>query len=151
MKELSDKEVVEAIYNGVRPSKIFAPSVIEDYNESAVQLGIEGMVENPDFTNEWLMPEEYKHIDLIDYFSKKVKTEQEEQRVAEELSLFIESGNEELLRYLIYLGEVITENNVVTGVGRGSSVSVYILYLCGIHKVNSLAWNLSPSEFFKVK
>ena len=44
---------------------------------------------------------------------------------------------------------VIKDNNIVYGVGRGSSVSSYILYLIGVHRVNSLKFNLDIKEFLK--
>ena len=47
------------------------------------------------------------------------------------------------------LVDVSKENNIVLGVGRGSSVASYILYLLGIHKVDSLAYNLDIKEFLK--
>lgn len=149
MKELNDQQTFEAFYNGVSPSKIYAPNI--QYNDMAKNLGLELIPEAPIFTEQFLMPEEYKELDLLGYFSEKISSDKEANRIAEELQLFIASGNESLLRYLIYLGEVIKENNIVTGVGRGSSVSVYLLYLVGIHKVDSLKYNLDYREFFKIK
>lgn len=151
MQELSETEFIEALYIGIDPKKLYAPDIRENYNRAARQLGIDQLPEKPTFTEDWFMPEEYKTLDLVDYFSKKVSAENEQTRIAEELSLFIETNNESLLRYLIYLGEIIKENNIVTGIGRGSSTSLFLLYLCGIHKVNSLKFDLSPYEFFKIR
>ena len=39
------------------------------------------------------------------------------------------------------------ENKIVWGVGRGSSVSSYILYLLGVHKVNSIKYGLNITDF----
>jgi hypothetical protein len=149
MRESNESEVFEAFYNGVSPSKIYAPNV--SYNDMAKALGLELIPEKPIFTEQFLMPDEYKNLDLIGYFSDKVTTEEEMIRVAEEVDLFVASNNENLLKYLVYLGEVIKDNNIVTGVGRGSSVSVYLLYLIGIHKVDSLKHQLNYREFFKLK
>lgn len=149
MKELNDQEVFEAFYNGIPPSKIYAPTV--EYNNIAQKLGLETIPENPIFTEQFLMPDEYKNLDLVEYFSNKISTDDAANRVAEELQLFIESENEDLLKYLVYLGEVIKNKKIVTGVGRGSSVSVYLLYLIGIHKVDALKYNLDYREFFKIK
>jgi DNA polymerase III alpha subunit len=41
------------------------------------------------------------------------------------------------------------QNNVVWGVGRGSSVASYVLYLLGVHKIDSLKYNLDIHEFLK--
>src|SRR5882672_10628783 len=107
MKELDETEVLESFYNGISPSKIYAPNV--QYNEQAKKLGLELIPEKPIFTEEWFCPDEYKNLDLLQYFLDKITTEEEVKRVAEEISLFIESGNENLLRYLIYLGDIIRE------------------------------------------
>jgi DNA polymerase III alpha subunit len=40
-------------------------------------------------------------------------------------------------------------SNIVWGVGRGSSVASYALYLIGIHKIDPIKYNLSINEFFK--
>ena len=40
------------------------------------------------------------------------------------------------------------EKNIIWGVGRGSSVSSYILYLIGVHRINSIKYELDYKEFF---
>jgi DNA polymerase III alpha subunit len=50
---------------------------------------------------------------------------------------------------MIYLVDVMRENSVVWGVGRGSSVASYVLYLIGVHKIDSVKYNLDFKEFFK--
>jgi len=40
-------------------------------------------------------------------------------------------------------------NNIVWGLGRGSSTASYVLYLLGVHKINSLYYDLSIEEFLK--
>ena len=83
--------------------------------------------------------------------SRRIQEYKQALRVAQELDLFFQTKNEDLLRYLIYLGNIIKENNIVVGIGRGSSVSLYLLYLIGIHKVDSLRHDLSPTDFFKIR
>ena len=39
------------------------------------------------------------------------------------------------------------KHELVWGVGRGSSVARYVLYLLGVHKVDSLKYNLDIKEF----
>jgi DNA polymerase III alpha subunit len=50
---------------------------------------------------------------------------------------------------LIYIIDTMRKNNIVWGVGRGSSVASYILYLLGVHKVDSVKYNLHIEEFLK--
>ena len=70
-------------------------------------------------------------------------------RVIEEYKAFSDLNMIPMLRYLIYLVDVMRENNVVWGVGRGSSVASYVLYLIGIHKVDSIKHNLDYREFLR--
>ena len=55
----------------------------------------------------------------------------------------------DLLRYMVYLVDFMRENNIVWGVGRGSSVASYVLYLIGVHKINSIRYNLDWREFLR--
>ncbi len=95
------------------------------------------------------MPEEYKSLDIALYVLNKCNTEAELQRAGEELFLFQEKGLFPLLQYLKYLVDVMRENNIVWGVGRGSSVASYVLFLIGVHRINSLYYDLSIDEFLK--
>jgi len=54
-----------------------------------------------------------------------------------------------LLRYMIYLVDFMRENNIVWGVGRGSSVASYVLYLIGVHRINSIQYGLDWHEFLR--
>jgi DNA polymerase III alpha subunit len=54
-----------------------------------------------------------------------------------------------LLRYLKYFVDTMRANNVLWGLGRGSSVSSYVLYLLGVHKINSMFYDLDIREFLK--
>lgn len=97
----------------------------------------------------WLMPEEYKNMDIAKYVLEQCKTEPELQRAGEELMIFQEKNMFPLLQYLKYLVDTMRQNNVVWGVGRGSSVASFVLFLLGVHKINSLYYDLDISEFIK--
>ena len=55
----------------------------------------------------------------------------------------------DLLNYMIYLVDFMRENKIVWGVGRGSSVASYVLYLIGVHKIDSLYYDLDVAEFLR--
>ena len=99
--------------------------------------------------NMWHMPDFYKDFDIAKYVLEKCRSDEELQRAGQELLLFQERDMFMLLRYLKYLVDVMRENNIVWGVGRGSSVSSFVLYLIGIHRINSLYYDLSIEEFLK--
>lgn len=97
----------------------------------------------------WLMPEKYKTMDIAQYVLDQCQGEAELQRAGAELLLFQERDMFVLLRYLKYLVDTMRENNIVWGVGRGSSVASFVLFLLGIHRINSLYYDLSIDEFIK--
>ena len=43
----------------------------------------------------------------------------------------------------------MTQNQVIWGVGRGSSVASFVLYKLGVHKIDSLYYNLDVHEFLR--
>ena len=97
----------------------------------------------------WHMPEEYKQLDIAAYVLGLCNEDYELQRVGEELLLFQERDAFDLLRYMKYLVDTLRKNNIVWGVGRGSSVASYVLFLLGVHKINSIYYNLDIDEFLK--
>ena len=108
-------------------------------------------VEDFDNNNQskWHLPSEYYNMDIAKYVLDKCTSEAELQRAGDELIKFQERDMFDLLRYLKYLVDTMRENNIVWGVGRGSSVSSFVLYLIGIHKINSLYYDLDIEEFLK--
>lgn len=120
------------------------PKLIE-YTASTVTVN--------DFDNErrnnWFMPAEYKTFDIANFILDQCNGDAELQRAGEELILYQERDLFMLLRYLKYLVDTMRKNKIVWGVGRGSSVSSFVLYLIGIHRINSLFYQLDISEFLK--
>jgi len=99
---------------------------------------------------EWFMPDEYKTLNVYDYVMNKAGDDLAElERVEEELAQFKVRGMTNLLRYMIYLVDFMRENNIVWGVGRGSSVASYVLYLIGVHRINSIQYDLDWREFLR--
>jgi DNA polymerase III alpha subunit len=99
--------------------------------------------------SEWFMPDEYKNMDVYSYVEQKCNTHEEVQRIDEEFIAFDEKGLLDLLRYMVYLVDFMRENNIVWGVGRGSSVASYVLYLIGVHRINSIQYDLDWREFLR--
>lgn len=97
----------------------------------------------------WFMPDDYKNLDIAQHILSLCTIQEELQRVGEELLLFQEHNLFDLLRFLKYLVDTMQENHVIWGVGRGSSVASYVLYLMGVHKINSLHYDLDPREFLR--
>jgi DNA polymerase III alpha subunit len=110
-----------------------------------------GSIEELDQRNQssWHMPKEYLDLDIAQWTLDQCKTDAELQRVAEELLLFQERELFNLLRWLKYFVDTMRANKVVWGVGRGSSVASYVLYLIGVHRINSMYYDLNIDEFLK--
>jgi DNA polymerase III alpha subunit len=97
----------------------------------------------------WFMPQEYQQLDIAKLVLDLCSTDAELQRVGEELLLYQERNLFDLLRYLKYLVDVMQTNRLIWGVGRGSSVASYVLYLMRVHRVNSMFYDLDPTEFLR--
>ncbi len=107
----------------------------------------------------WNIPQYYQDLDIIDYVSTKHaeiverydldQIESREYRLAQEIYLYLESGLEYFVRAIIYIVETLQSNNQPYGVGRGSSVSSYLLFAIGMHDVDSYAYDLDVAEFIR--
>jgi DNA polymerase III alpha subunit len=97
----------------------------------------------------WNMPEEYLNLDIAKWLLDQCKTQEELQRVGKELLLYQERNLFNLLRQLKYIVDTWRKNNIVWGVGRGSSVASYVLYLIGVHRINSMYYDLDIEEFLR--
>jgi DNA polymerase III alpha subunit len=102
--------------------------------------------------SEWFMPDEYKELNVYKYVLGKAHTpcpEDVQKRIWDEMEAFKQRDLHNLLRYMIYLVDFMRENNIVWGVGRGSSVASYVLYLIGVHKIDSIQFDLDWREFLR--
>lgn len=99
--------------------------------------------------SQWNMPDEYKTMDIAAWILAQCKEPAEFQRVGLELLLYLERDLFPLLQYLKYLVDTMRKYNIVWGVGRGSSVSSYVLFLIGIHRINSIYYDLDVNDFLR--
>jgi DNA polymerase III alpha subunit len=97
----------------------------------------------------WHMPEQYRDMDIAAHILNLCQSDAELQRAGHELMLYQERGLFDLLKYLTYLVDVMREHQVIWGVGRGSSVASYVLYLLGVHRINSMFYDLDVTEFLR--
>jgi DNA polymerase III alpha subunit len=98
----------------------------------------------------WNMPEEYKTLDIEQWLiAQSPPWDPEATRLQEELTEFKERNMLDLLRWLKYFVDTCRSNNILWGVGRGSSVASYVLFLIGVHKINPIKNNLDWREFLR--
>lgn len=158
---LSDEKTgIELLYAGKDISKVEFVSTedITKYNKFCDDLGIDRLrilgEDDFDRINTYAIPQHYKGIDVEEYVRGLIPTsgdsaEAVEARVEMELALYKERNLFPIIQVLLYVVDVLRTNELVWGVGRGSSVASYVLYLIGIHKVDSLKYNLDIKEFLK--
>ena len=97
----------------------------------------------------WYMPQQYKDMDIAMHVLSLCNSDAELQRCGEELMLFQERNLFDLLKYLKYLVDIMKENRLIWGLGRGSSVASFVLYKLGVHRIDSLYYELDPAEFLR--
>ena len=107
-------------------------------------LQIDGVLQD-----NWFMPDEYKNMDILKFLKDKCQTSDQLDRVCVEYTEYDNREMLPLLKFLVFLVNTMRENNIVWGVGRGSSVASYILYLIGIHRIDSIKYNLDFYEFMR--
>lgn len=100
--------------------------------------------------SEWVYPSKYDEIDLREFFLDRCTSDIERERVLMELDLYESYHMTKLLRCMIWVVDTMNEHGIIWGVGRGSSVSSYCLYLLKLHLVDSIKYGLDIHEFLKV-
>ena len=155
------EEVVKYVYrmnaNGDL-SKLFVTELtpeIKKYNEvSDVPIKVKSECDEIDLR--WILPDHYKYLDLDEYLLKladKIEKdkwyEQRVERLCQEIWMFRALNLDEVLRTLIYVIDVMTEKNVIWGVGRGSSCSSYLLFLLGLHEVDPVRYGIEITDFIR--
>ena len=117
------------------------------------QIKIKNSCELP--TPEIVIPEKFKNVNVLDFIIKKHETElgplteSIRSRINYEYGLFSKKNLLDILKICIYIIDVFEKNNVVWGTGRGSACCSYILYIIGIHDVDSILYDLDIHEFLR--
>jgi DNA polymerase III alpha subunit len=98
----------------------------------------------------WNMPDEYKQLDIENWLREQSPPwDPESTRLEEELQAYKARNMLDLLRWLKYFVDTCSKEQVLWGLGRGSSVASYVLYLIGVHSINPIKYNLDWQEFLR--
>jgi DNA polymerase III alpha subunit len=147
------KDPEKKLYRVLLESEVPFPEVLDIIEVPQFTQYIDPKISVAEFDkrsqDKWHMPKQYSEMDIAQFVLDQCQDDSELQRAGQELLLFQERDMFDLLKYLKYLVDTMRYNNIVWGVGRGSSVSSFVLYLIGIHKINSLYYDLSIEEFLK--
>ena len=141
-------------------SKLFF-ELTEQYNNSIKDTGLDlqqlqtvpkrstpAKVDAANIAN-WYMPQKYYELNVLEWLLSKCQNDTEKKRVEQEYVLFEKKKFIKVLQFLIYFIDTLRANNVVWGVGRGSSVASFCLFLIGVHKINPLQYDLNITEFLR--
>lgn len=156
----SEAAAVEMLYRGLTlDNVVMEPSEdAELFNEinrkldaGLVDLVISdtGIYGEFDWYSTWLTPAEFGGINVRDFCISMCADDRQRNRVSTEMDLYEERGMLPVLQHLIYMVSDLRSRGIVWGVGRGSSVSSYVLYLIGINRINPLKFDLDIREFLK--
>jgi DNA polymerase III alpha subunit len=132
----------------------FVDSIVDQFNQHAVDLELEPISSTQIISKEFNIPQHYKDIDIEDYIKRLIPQGGDSDlsvkaRVEEELALYKARNLYPILQLMIYIIDTMRKNDLVWGIGRGSCVSSYLLYLIGVHKVDSVKYSLNIQEFLK--
>ena len=158
----SEEDVIDLLYTDPNfdLSKLYLDN-IDKYSQSLKELGIDLPVIKtaPERSNteifdkqncdNWHMPEKYYQINVLQWLLDKCQNDEEKMRVQTEYDLFEKKKFIRVLQFLIYFIDTLRANNMVWGVGRGSSVASFCLFLIGVHKINPMLYKLNITEFLR--
>jgi DNA polymerase III alpha subunit len=155
MTTTTEQQGIELLYRNKDISDIVFENPTQ-FNKFANELDVETLILEANWSQEFNIPQHYKDIDVEEYIKGLVSESNGElgdnpagARVDAELALYKARNLYSILQLMIYIVDMMRKNNLVWGVGRGSSVASYVLYLIGIHKIDSLKYNLNIEEFLK--
>ncbi len=110
-------------------------------------------------TPKTVLPAEYASLDVDVLLSKLVQEDIKRrghshkhqciERAVAELTWLYEHGKIDLIRTLVYVVDVLNEHDYPWGIGRGSSVSSYVLFLIGVHGIDPIAFDLDWHDFMR--
>ena len=158
----SEEDAIDLLYTNPNfdITKLYFDDIAK-YTDSLKELGVDLPVINtaPERANivqfdklnceKWHMPEKYYQINVLQWLLDKCQSDEEKLRVQMEYDLFEKKNFIRVLQFLIYFVDTLRANNIVWGVGRGSSVASFCLFLIGVHKINPLLYNLDITEFLR--
>ena len=156
MHILNEEQVgIELLYRSKSIQDVpFLEDVVNNYNSICEELNIMPISKDGNWSKDFNIPSYYKELDVEQHIKNLIPESGQDlkiitARVDMELGEFKARNLYPVLQLLIYIIDTMRKNNLVWGVGRGSSVASYVLFLLGIHKVDSIKYNLDLREFLK--
>jgi len=154
-------DIITKYIHVAETGKLFTDEItpdIAEYNQMTTSpIRIKKKLDS--LSTEWIIPKEISSIDIYEHLTDKLIEEfstsefnDEEmrirmQRLDYEYDELMSAGLSDLIYAILYVINRFNANNTVWGVGRGSSTSSYLLYILGIHDIDSVEYDLDFTEF----
>lgn len=160
---VSPDKLVSMLLRGVDVSSLHVLEItpeVEQYNRLAEhRITVKDQIRPLSF--DWKFNKAYQLIDVEDFvyealqheikgMTKEQKTQRVE-RTVKELALYRKQSLITVLKLMIFIIDTFEQQGIVWGVGRGSSVSSYVLFLIGVHDVDSVEYDLPIEDFLHTK
>lgn len=163
---LSNSGIAEAIVRGVPLNKV---RTLDAHSEdvktlnSLVPLSDQVLTDDDEVIipeKDWQIPENIKALNFEEHVLSAFERRLPELLYSDvELQAAIDRLEQELLeietrqmtmffRTIVHVLESFREQNVIWGVGRGSSCASYVLFILGLHAVDAVRLDIPMSEFF---
>ncbi len=146
----TEQQGIELLYRGESITDVPFQDV-EQFNKFAEELDLPSITDVANWSKDFNIPQHYKDLDVEKFVYSKLEQGDPNQigRVEMELELYKARNLLPMLQLVIYIVDTLRKHNLVWGVGRGSSVASYVLFLLGVHKVDSHKYMLNIREFLK--
>lgn len=107
-------------------------------------------------SNTWNTPDSYANMDITQYLLDRMHhLDIHKEPYISYLYNEIESWHKmmpnpiDLWKFLKFFIDTCKKENIVTGLGRGSSVASLVLFLLEIHQIDPIKYNLDYNEFLR--
>jgi DNA polymerase III alpha subunit len=141
------KDITVDYSDDIKQLEEVAEFTFQKFNDQLDQIDIKDF--DQALQSDWFMPPEYKEFDVKAYCIGRCVSDIQVERVNAEIAAYEDRGMIPLLQWIKHFVDTCTKNNIVWGVGRGSSVASFVLFLLGVHQVDSVKYNLDWQEFLR--
>jgi DNA polymerase III alpha subunit len=141
------KDITVDYSDDIKQLEDVAEFTFQKFNEQLDQISVEDF--DSALQSDWFMPDEYRDFDVEAWCIERCTTPEQIARVQDEMDAYAERGMIPLLQWCKHFVDTCLENNIVWGVGRGSSVASFVLFLLGVHQIDSVKYNLDWQEFLR--
>ena len=162
---MDPKLVPAALARGVPPTAIRVTHTSDDvelFNQHVVEADKlrETAVEPVNIPMHWNLPEPHFSMNLRETIVarsvERLKTlgytpeldEKAVVRIQAEFDEIERRGMTQFMKTIIYVLDTFRKQDIVWGVGRGSSCACYILFILGLHVVDCVKLDVPMEEFF---